>query len=182
MKNVILIHSYNADTFESFAPSIEKMCVENNIPYIAPKFPIRQEATFEGWEEIFNKCDINEDSIIIAHSLGTQFIIKYLAKNSIKISTYISVAGFINYEGRKDLETILNRFKPSDIDFEKCKTLIKNKYSIYSDNDEVNEISKLENYANKLGAEKILLEGKGHFNPSSGVKCIDEVNRILKSI
>ena len=89
-------------------------------------------------------------------------------------------AGFIDYKGREDLEEILNRFKPSDNDFEKCKTLIKNRYCIYSDNDELNEISKLEGYAEKLSATKILLKGRGHFNPKSNVKEIPEINEIIE--
>ena len=179
MKNVILIHSYNGDTVESFAPSIERYCKQNKINYFAPKFPIRKEAYYEKWETILNQYNINKDTIIIAHSLGTQFTLKYLALNDLEINTYISVAGFIDYEGRKDLEEILYRFKPSDNDFEKCKLLIKNRYSIYSDNDELNQISKLEKYADKLNAKKILLKGKGHFNPKSGVKEIIEINEII---
>ena len=75
MKNVFIIHSYNGDTEYSFAPSIEKLCTENNIDYYFPKFPIRSEATYESWENILNdykiKKILNEKSIIICHSLGT---------------------------------------------------------------------------------------------------------------
>ena len=183
MKNVFIIHSYNGDTAHSFAPSIKKLCEENNINYYFPEFPIRQEATYEGWENILNeyvdKKLLNEDSIVISHSLGTHFIPKYLAKNNIKINTYISVAGFLNYKGRIDLENIIIKFLPDEREFEKCKTLIKNIYSIYSDNDEMNSIKNLEDYANKLNSEKILIKGAGHFNPKSNVKNIDKLNEII---
>lgn len=183
MKNVIIIHSYNGDTKDSFAPSIENICKENNIDYYFPKFPIRSEATYESWEKVMDEYKdnniINSDSIIISHSLGTQFIIKYLARNNIYIDKYISVAGFVNFKGREDLENILKPFAPSDEEFEKCKELINNRYSVYSDNDELNTVDKLEGYANKLSAEKILIKGAGHFNPKSGVKKIEEINEII---
>ena len=128
MKNVIIIHSYNGDTKESFAPSIEKTCRENDIDYYFPNFPTRSEATYEAWEKVLDEYKeaglLNEDSIIIAHSLGTQFIIKYLAKNNINIDTYISVAGFINFRGREDLERILVPFTPTDEEFNKCIDLM----------------------------------------------------------
>lgn len=183
MKNVFIIHSYNGDTEYSFAPSIEKMCKENNINYYFPKFPIRSEATYESWENILNdykeKGILNNESIIISHSLGTQFIPKYLVRNNVKIGTYISVAGFVGYKGREDLENILKRFQPNDEEFNKCKSLVDSIYSIYSDNDEMNSIDKLEKYAEKLSANKIFIKGAGHFNPKSGITEIEELNKII---
>lgn len=162
---------------------MEKLCKENNIDYHFPKFPIRSEATYEGWENILNsykeKGIFNNESIVISHSLGTQFIPKYLAKNNTKISKYISVAGFVNYKGREDLENILKRFQPTDNEFKKCQTLVDNIYSIYSDNDEMNSIDKLERYADKLSANKIFIKGSGHFNPKSGITGIEELNKII---
>lgn len=183
MKNVIIIHSYNGDTEYSFAPSIERLCEENDINYFFPKFPIRSEATYESWEKILNdykeKNILNENSIIISHSLGTHFIPKYLARNNIKINTYISVAGFVNYKGGEDLENIIKKFLPTQEEFVKCRTLINNIYSIYSDNDEVNPLKNLEDYADRLSATKILIKGAGHFNPKSNVKEIKEINKII---
>lgn len=183
MKNVFIIHSYNGDTEYSFAPSVEKLCKKNSINYYFPKFPIRNDATYENWENILNYYKenkiLNSDSIIIAHSLGTQFIIKYLTKNNVKIDTYISVAGFVDYEGREDLENVLNRFKPSNEEYEKFKKLVNSIYSIYSDNDEMNSLDKLENYADKLSANKILIKGAGHFNPKSNITEIENLNNII---
>lgn len=183
MKNVFVIHSYNGDTEYSFAPSIKKLCEENNIDYYFPKFPIRSEATYEKWEEILNeykeKNILNDNSIIISHSLGTHFVPKYLARNNIKVKTYVSVAGFVNYKGREDLEIIMQRFLPTPEEFNKCKYLIDDIYSIYSDNDEMNSLKNLEDYANNLSAEKILIKGAGHFNPKSNVSEIRELNNIL---
>ena len=92
MKNVIIIHSYNGDTEKSFAPSIKEVCRENDIDYYFPNFPIRSEATYESWEEVLDeyrdKGILNSDSIVISHSLGTQFIIKYLAKHNINIDNH----------------------------------------------------------------------------------------------
>ena len=185
MKNVIIIHSYNGDTEKSFAPSIEGICRENDINYYFPHFPIRSEATYESWEKVLDeyrdKGLLNSDSIVISHSLGTQFIIKYLAKNNINIDTYISVAGFVNFKGREDLERILSPFAPTDEEFNKCRNLIANRYSVYSDNDELNSVEKLEGYADKLSAEKILIEGAGHFNPKSGITEVESINEIIRN-
>lgn len=181
MKNVFVIHSYNGDTIESLAPGIEQVCSENNIPYYFPMFPIRENATYESWEQVLNeyKAILNKDSIVIAHSLGTLFFPKYVAKNNIEINTYVSVAGFLCYTGREDLERIIKKFVPSETEMETSTRLINNIYSIYSDNDEMNSIQNLEQYANKLKANKILIKGAGHFNPKSKIKDIQELREIV---
>ena len=183
MKNVFVIHSYNADTEYSFAPSIEKLCRDNNINYYFPRFPIREEATYEKWEDIFNeyleKGFLNSDSIVISHSLGTQFIPKYLAENNVKIKAYISVAGFLESESIPSIKEVIDRFKPTFEEYNKCKDLIDNIYSVYSDNDEISSLSNLEDYANILSAKKIFIKGGGHFNPESKVTEIKEINKII---
>ena len=185
VKNVFVIHSYNGDTAESFAPSIETLCQNNNIKYYFPSFPIKSDASYEGWELVLNdyrdKGLLTEESIVIAHSLGTQFIPKYLAKNNIRINTYISVAGFIGYTGRPDLEKIAKDFAPTKEECAKCKALINNIYSIYSDNDEMNSLQKLELYADYLSAKKIIIKGGGHFNPKSKIARIEKLNKIILS-
>lgn len=157
-KNVIMIHSYNGDTKDSIAPYVEAFCQENEIPYAFPNFPTRQAADYHAWETIMDSYIqqhiLNENSIIIAHSLGSQFTIRYLSSKNIRINTYISVAGFVNFGGRKDLETIIARFKPTEKDFENCRGLIANRYSIYADNDKINPIKNLEDYAELLDAQK----------------------------
>ena len=181
MKNVFIIHSYNGDTEYSFAPSIEKLCKENNIDYYFPKFPIRSEATYESWEEILNnyKDVLNNETIFIAHSLGTQFVIKYLAENNIKIGKYISVAGFVESESIESIATVVNRFKPTIDEYNKCKELVGNIYSVYSDNDEISSLENLENYAYLLSAKKIFIKNGGHFNPKSEITEIKEINEII---
>ena len=97
MKNVFIIHSYNGNTANSFAPSIEKQCKENNIDYYFPLFPIKAEAKYDKWEQILDnyKHILSKDSMIISHSIGCLFVPKYLAQNNITINTFISVAGSI---------------------------------------------------------------------------------------
>ena len=70
--------------------------------------------------------------------------------------------------------------KLSDEEFNKCKSLIKNRFAIYSDNDSNSPLEKCEKYAEKLGAEKILVKGAGHFTKEDGITKIDELNEIMK--
>ena len=182
-KNVFIIHSYNGNTEHSFAPGIEKLCEDSNIDCYFPRFPIGSNANYDKWEQILNeyikKGTLNEESIVIAHSLGAHFIPKYLVKNNIRINTYISVAGFVDYNYNGNLKNIVDMFQPTSSELEKCKNLVENRYSIYSDNDNISSVDKLENYANMLSAHKIIINGAGHFGPKSGITEIKQINEII---
>lgn len=183
MKNVFLIHSVNGNTIDSFAGSVERFCKENNIEYYYPIFPLRAEASPESWGKVLDEYRIkgllNSESLVITHSIGTQFIPKYLAKYNIDINTFVSVAGFVDYVGRTDyLKNVTEIFEIADEEFSKCKELIKNRFAIYSDND-MNPIEKCIKYADKLGANKILVEGAGHFTKENGVTEIETLNAIM---
>lgn len=170
MKNVLVIHSYNGDTADSFSRDVEEKCRKNGLKYRFPHFPVRLAASYESWKSVMEQENINEDTIIIAHSLGTQFVPKYLAEKNVRIDTYVSVAGYLHYEGRNDLEIINRNFEPSMDDFEKCRLLIRRRISLYSDNDRLNPLEKLEAYGEALAAQKLLISGAGHFDPASGIK------------
>lgn len=186
MKNIFLIHSLNGNTIDSFAGSVEKFCKENNIDYYYPIFPIRAEASPESWESILDKYKekglLNSESMVITHSIGTKFIPKYLVKNNISIDTFVSVAGFVDYSGTRTdyIVDVMKLFMISDEEFLKCHNLIKNKFAIYSDNDTNSSVEKCIKYAEKLGANKILVKGAGHFTEKDGVNKIDELNEIMK--
>lgn len=186
MKNIFLIHSLNGNTIDSFAGSVEKFCKENNIDYYYPIFPIRAEASPESWGKILDeykgKGILSSDSMVISHSIGTKIIPKYLVKNNLNIDTFVSVAGFVDYSGTRTdyIVDVMKVTKVSDEEFDKCKNLIKNRFSIYSDNDSNSPLEKCVKYADKLNAEKILVKGAGHFTIKDGITKIDELNEIMK--
>ena len=69
------------------------------------------------------KDNLNENSTVVAHSLGTLFILIYLRKNNLKISSLISIAAGYNPAYLND--PTYKDFVPSEQDFEYCKENIK---------------------------------------------------------
>lgn len=187
MNNIFIIHSYNADTKESFGPYLEREARKKGFNVIFPDFPIRQEATYQKWSNIMDKYLenglLNENSIIVAHSLGTHFIPKYIANKNIPIKAYISCAGFLNdFSGRDDLKKIVDDFKPNDIQIDSFIKLCKKRFAIYSNNDHMNPQSELEHYAEKFNANKVFIPNIGHLGKASGIKKLPEVMEIINDI
>ncbi len=172
MKKIIIIHSYNGDTIDSFAGDIEERCRQNGLGYRYLQFPVRREASYESWKKVMDQEEIDVNTILIAHSLGTRFVPKYLAEKNQEIAAYISVAGYLHYEGRSDLEEINREFEPDAADFEKCRRLIRRRICLFSDNDRMNPPEKLKAYADALAGEKLMIPGAGHFDPASGIRVL----------
>ena len=105
MKNVILIHGINGipKIFEWLKNELDS----RNIKTILMSFPPLEGVIYENWAKILDeyKDEITEDSTIVCHSIGNEFIIKYLTENNLKVGTYIGLAGFADvfYNEGKDV-------------------------------------------------------------------------------
>lgn len=92
LKTAFIIHGFNGDTTNTFGPWLKQILENKGFTVHMPSFPIRLEASFEKWSKILDeyKNEIKKDSIIIAHSIGNPFIIRYLANNNLNVNTYYS--------------------------------------------------------------------------------------------
>lgn len=67
---------------------------------IFQNFLNRETTNYYDWSKILDKyllnCHLNRDSIIIEHSLGAHFILKYIAEKEIKIKSIYRLCSFLN--------------------------------------------------------------------------------------
>ena len=185
MKNIILVHGYNGipPIFSYFKVELEKR--KYNV--IIPEFPIRTDITIDGYIKVFEnyKEYFDEESLVIAHSIGNPMFIKYISKNNLKINTYISLAGFTSLfytEGKDDLNKVISLINISKEEKEKTIQLIKNKYSIYSNNDHIVPIELLKEFPLSINAESIFIENVGHMGKRSGLEKLPKVIEIIDNI
>ncbi len=134
-----------------------------NYDVIIPKMPCKRNAKYIEWEIWFNNyIPFLKDSIIlIGHSLGATFLIKYLLKNKFpkKISQLHLISAAIK-EKNEDLASFLppKNLKP----LEKICSKI---FLWHSKNDQIVPFSDFKILANQLiNAEKMVYKNRGHFN------------------
>lgn len=184
MKNVILIHGYNG------IPKIYEWLKENLMKeynVIIPEFPPREGVIYTDWKNIFDKYKkyIDSNTIIVAHSIGNEFIIKYFCENDLDIRLYISLAGFAEYFEHKDkfdLNRACKDFLVSKTELEYFANRCNEKYSIYSDNDHIVPFEILQSYPASIGAIPVLIKNIGHLGKKSGLEEIPQVIEIIKSV
>lgn len=182
MKNVLLIHGFNGTPkiFEYFKKELEKL----NYNVIMPDFPVREEITIKGYFKVFdkNKDCFNENLIVVAHSIGNPMFIKYISKNNLKIGKYISLAGFSKYffnEGKDVLNEKVKLTILSEKELDDAKTLINEKYSIYSDSDHLVPFDLLEQYCDDINSVAIPMKDIGHMGKKSGLEKLPKVIELI---
>ena len=184
MQNVLLIHGFNGipKIFQYFKKELEKL--DYNV--IMPEFPVREEITIEGYFKILDtyKELFNENLIVVAHSIGNPMFIKYISKYGLKVGKYISLAGFSKEffnEGKDVLNEKVKLTILTDKELNDAKTLIGEKYSIYSDSDHLVPSDLLEQYCNDINSIAIPMKDIGHMGKKSGLEELPEVIKLINS-
>ena len=144
-----------------------------NFEIIFPKMPCKQNANFLEWKIWMEKYFpfLRKDIILIGHSLGGSFWLKYLSECSFpfKIKQLHLVATPI-----EENENFLGEFLPKKID--NINKLTQNIFLYYSQNDPVVSSSNLKNILLQLpNAKQFVFQNRGHFRMEHFPELIQEI-------
>ena len=129
-------------------------------------------------EKRLNELKINENTIIIAHSIAPIFVCKYLITNKIKVKKLIFVCGFNNYLGiDKDFDAVN---EPMFIEnFEDIKEYCNDIICYYSDNDPYVKFEVEKSFADAISNEQHIIKNGEHINAESGYTKFEEILKVL---
>lgn len=184
MLHVIALHGMSCHLEECWLDNvIENLKKLGITDFQIPHFPLLKEITLERWEYVLlqYKDIFDENLVIIAHSLSTNFIIHFLYKYKLPAKALIAVGG--GYENKEYGELgYLAPFTPKDYQFEYVKKAVKNRYHIFSDDDTIWTQNQIEKYNKLLSPIEIKTHGCGHYGRTSKVKDIPQIYEIVKSL
>ncbi len=183
MKKVLLLHGYNGipQIFHWLKQELEKM----NYTVIMPNLPPREGLRYDIWKTEIEKIkgELKGEMIVVAHSAGNPFIIKYLKESNMDIKLYIGLAGFSNVystEGREDLDKAVKSVAPTQEELENFKNKVETRYCIYSDNDHIVPIEILEKHVNNVEGVPCKIPNIGHMGRKSNLQRIPKVIELIK--
>ena len=186
-QNIFIIHSLNGDTLEFWGKDIKEK-FEKILPVYLPQFPIRAESRYEKFDEILSNFlqtqELNENSIVICHSIGNPYFIRFCREHNFIPNNYIAVAPGATYEfptSRNDYTVLVKKqsyLKKEDFDFAKN---FKNIYLLYSDEDDKN-LEKFTRFSKDFNTIDMYLKGYNHFDGYHRIYQIPELNELIKSI
>lgn len=188
MKNYFIIHGFKGSNIENWFPWLKEKIDNDNNLCIIPQFPIDIEHhIYSEWKkilDIYNKEYrlFNKNSVIIGHSTGSIFALKYILENKVNIEKLILVSGFNNYLS-PDENDIHNKLNPTFYVDSKIISNI-NKYvdeviCIYGDNDPYIPQDVLHSFAKSISAKEIIIHRGGHLNSAAGYISFEEILKII---
>ena len=187
--NVIIIHGCPHDaekamdiktrTYDKhWIPWIKKELLMRNIKAESPLMPEPWMPDYKKFKKEFEKHEVGENTILIGHSCGTSFLVRWLGETKKKVFKLILVAPWKIPD--KD-DKFRKEFYGYQID-ETIKSRAKEIIMFTADNEEPDGKESLKIFHEALGGEVIELKGRGHYtlNDMGTTKFPELLEAVLK--
>ncbi len=181
-KRVFIIHRWDGTPKSDWYPWLKRELEKKGFKVEIPEMPNTSEPKINEWVNHLRRVveKLDNETYFIGHSIGCQTIMRFLEEEDYhgKIRGLIFVAGWFrlgNLEN-EEVETIVNPWINTPIDFNKIKQKILNSVVFLSTNEPygfVKENTKI--FKEKLNAKIILEKDKGHFTQDDGVNELPEI-------
>ena len=145
-------------------PWTKKQLLANNIETETPLMPSPWEPDYEKFKRTFEKYDVDKNTILIGHSCGCAFLVRWLGETKRKIFKLILVAPW-KIPDRDD--KFRKEFYTYPID-ETIKERVKEIIMFTADDEEDDGKESLKIFHKSLSGEIIELKGRGHY-------CLDDM-------
>jgi predicted alpha/beta hydrolase family esterase len=161
-KNCIIIHGCPDDSNDKtynkhWIPWIKKQLENNSIRVSVPLMPAPWNPNYVEFKKKLEKYNINKETILIGHSCGCAFLVRWLGESKQRINKLILIAPW-----KIALTKKKKAFYEYQID-ESIKNRV-NKIIMFTSDDEEDDGKKsLEIYNKVLGGEIIELKSHGHY-------------------
>ena len=170
MTNIIIVHGSYGHPAENWFPWLKSELEKLGCRTFVPKFPTPETQSLRNWLKVFEdyKQYLNENSIVVGHSLGVAFLLNVLERLNHSIKAAFLVAGCISPLNNPTFDEINKTFIDRRFDWDRIKKNCKKFYVFHSDNDPYVPLKHGKELANNLGVDVIIVKSAGHFNEKAG--------------
>jgi len=170
-KKVIIVHGCPSSSkelidindpgsyYKHWIPYIKKELTARGIKTETPLMPRPWEPDYETFKKEFEKYPVSEDTILVGHSCGCAFLVRWLGESKKKITKLILVAP---WKIPKANDVAREKFYVYPID-ETINDRVGEIVIFTSDDEAENGKKSLEIYKESLDSKVIELKGKGHY-------------------
>ena len=177
--NYIVLHGSFSTPESNWFPWLKGELENRNLDVIVPAMPIGVgNQNYDNWAKEFDKLDINENTIIFAHSIAPVFVCKYLIDRKIKVNKLVFVCGFNNYLGIDADYDAVNESMYLD-NLGDIKNYCSNIVCFYSKNDPYVKYEAEKEFADTVATEQIVIDEGGHLNAEKGYTKFEELLKYI---
>lgn len=145
-------------------PWIQKELLMRDYIAQTPEFLEPYLPQYEKWVQVFEQFELEEDTLLVGHSCGAGFLLRYLSENNIQIGQLVLVAPWIDPTNMLKTDFFDFEINPSILDRAESVTI----FSSLDDMDMI--IKSVEAIKENLPEVNIIeFEDKGHF-------CLSDMN------
>lgn len=186
--NIFVLHSLNGDTLQFWGKDVKDYATNKELDCYMPQFPIREESSYIKFDEILStylaKGQLNSNSVVIAHSIGNAYFIRFCRIHKYLPKFYVAVAPGGIYDYPTSRTDYILKVKAQaclkNEDFKYGKKL-KNVFLFHSDEDDGNK-EKFERFEKDFNAETTYLKGYNHFDGYHRIYKIPELIELLENL
>lgn len=172
---VFLVPGKHGFAYREFFPSLHSQFLHTQ----TLKVENLSDPSYVDYETVFKQTDFDESSIVVAHSLGTRAILRYLINNNIKIKALILIAPATKPREKDQASAYAELFNDNEL-YSKVNNLIESVDVIYADNDELADIEKFEWFTSLIPqAQGHLEKNKAHYAGKDYTKHSSKLTSIL---
>jgi len=164
------MHGWGGSPKETRFLRLKKELESRDYKVEVPEMPDTEHPKIDAWVSKLREIvgEVDEKTYFVDHSIGCQTIMRYLESlpENVKVGGVIFVAGWVNLILKEiEKEGVMEIAKPwleTPLNWAKITKHTKNFIAIFSDDDQYVPLSDTKIFKEKLGAEIIVLKGKGH--------------------
>ena len=171
MKSAILVHGWaNKNEFydlryptprnSHWFPWLTKQLMTKGIHTNAVEMPNSFYPQYELWKKEFERFDTDDETILVGHSCGGGFLVRWLSENDVKVGKVVLVAPWMGIRPDQEFDESFFDFTIDQNLANKTKSL-----TIFNSSNDISEIQDsvklLKESLNNI--KSIELENKGHF-------------------
>jgi len=175
MANILIIHGAYGNPNENWFPWLKTELEKLGHKIFVPEFPTPKNQSLKNWMNVFKDYEayLDENSIVVGHSLGPSFLLSILEKLDKPVKSAFFVSGFINFLNNPNFDTMNKSFIDKNFNWQKIKQNCNKFYIIHSDNDPYVPLNQSKQLATNLDTEVLIIKNGGHFNTDAGYTKFD---------
>lgn len=174
--NCLILHGTEGSSKENWFPWLKEELTKLGLKTEVPDFPRPDTPDLDDWLNHLNNYSIDEDTILVGHSMGSVLILRLL-EQGVKTKSVFLVAPFTHDLGWDVLKK--SNFFNKSFDWEKIKSNGNHFEAFTSKNDPHLTIGDGDKVASSLGIKNQVLDVYKHFNMTEFPLLLARIKEIM---
>jgi uncharacterized protein len=185
MTNIIIVHGTYGNPEGNWFPWLKSELENIGCRVFTPTFPTPKNQSLESWLEVIEdyKQYINEDTIVVGHSLAPAFLLSVIETLDQPIKSAFLISAFVCLLGNPEFDELNKTFVTKSFNWDLIKKNCNTFHIINSDNDPYVPIQEGQKLAKELDVDLTVIKDGGHLNSESGYTefsfLLDEIKKEL---